>query len=741
MRVRILNVAFVLAVIAPVAHAQSWTVASPSAAISLTVTRSTTGALSYTATSAGATMLESGALGITTSIGDFATGVAFASRSAATINDSYALPGHKKATYVDRANEMVLRFTKGGQEMHVVARAYDDGVAFRYRLPGTGAVSISGESTVLRLRSDATGFAQSYTSNYEGGYPQRTSFASGSFGFPVLSTSAGQWVLLAESDIGSSYHASHLDGGAGNGLRVVFPTATAVTTTRPFNSPWRLAVIGSLASVVGNTLVENLSAPSQIADASWIRPGRAAWSWRAGGVQSDFNTHPPYVDLAASLGWEAYLVDEGWQASWVPALVSYATARGVAIWLWVNSADVRTEAQARERFSLWASWGVRGVKADFFNGDAQATMQQYDMLGRVAAENRLALNFHGATKPNGLERKWPNILTREAVFGAEQGSLSAAHNLALVFTRNAIGPMDYTPVVYANANGTTTWGHQTALAVVFSSYLQHFSDHWAMYRDSIARTFLAGVPSSWDDTRLLEGDPAQFATIARRSGSEWYVGTIANGARTATIPLGFLSPGTAYTAHIFKDGTSRSDVAYQTVAVTSASTLSLAIPASGGAAVRITTQAAPMVSATYYKIINRNSGKALVVQNAALTDTAPLIQWPYVDPTTNDEWRFVDAGDGFVAIVNRGSGRVVDVTGASTTQGTPLIQFTDRGATNQQWQILDVGGGFSRIVNRGSGMDADVSNASLDDGAQVIQFPSHGGANQQWQIVQVGTVP
>jgi alpha-glucosidase len=742
MQIRAVRVPLALLLLMPaVALAQSFSVTSPSARIALTVTRASTGSITYTASSGGAVVLENGALGINSSIGDFSTGLAFSSRSDVVISETYSLPGHKRLTYVNSANEMTLRFTKGGQEIDIIGRAYDDGIAFRYRLPGSGNVQITSESTILNLPNDATGFAQTYRSNYEGFYPAVTSFASGAFGFPLLARAAGQWVLLAESDIGGNYHAAHLTGGANNNLRVTWPTTAAVTATRPFNSPWRMAEIGTLATIVGSTMVENLSTPSQISDTSWIRPARAAWSWRAGGVQSDFNTHPPYVDLAQAMGWENYLVDEGWQASWVPTLISYATARNVGIWLWVNSADVLTEARARASFSLWASWGVKGVKVDFFNGESQATMQQYDMLGRVAADNRLGLNFHGATKPDGLVRKWPNIVTQEAVFGAEQGSLPAAHNLSLVFTRNAIGPMDYTPVVYSNANGVTTWGHQTALSVVFSSYLQHFSDHWAMYRDSIARAFLRVVPTTWDETRLIEGDPAQFATIARRKGAEWYIGTIANAARTATIPLSFLPPNTAFTAHIFNDGTSRADVGYQRVAVTSASTLNIAVVASGGAAVRITTDATPMTTANYFRIVSRNSGKVLAVQNASIADTAAVIQFPFVDATTNDEWRTVDVGGGFVSIINRNSGRVLDVSGASTTAGAPLIQFADRNGTNQQWQMVDVGGGFSRIVSRSTGMDVDVQGASTADNAPIIQWPANGGVNQQWQLVPTATIP
>jgi alpha-glucosidase len=501
--------------------------------------------------------------------------------------------------------------------------------------------------------------------------------------------------------------------------------------------------MGSLATVVESTLVENLSTPSRIADTSWIRPGRAGWSWRAGANQADFNAHLGFVDLAASLGWEYYLVDEGWQASWVPSLVSYASARNVGIWLWVEDETVKTEAQMRARFSQFVGWGVRGVKIDFFDGDTQATMQLYDKLAQVAAEFRLLVNFHGCTKPNGLERKWPNLLTREAVFGAEQGPLPAAHNVSLVYTRNAIGPMDYTPVVYSNTGSTNTWAHQTALAVVFASYVQHPSDHWAAYRDSVAREFLRAVPTTWEETRLVGGNPADLATVARRRADEWYLGSISSGAaRTITVPLSFLSPGTTFTAHLYRDGNSDNEIAYETRPVTSADVLSVPVRTNGGFAVRLTTRNVPVVPEPVYRIVNRNSGKALAVLNAATNDTAPVIQWTYTDDTTrNDEWRIVDIGGGSVSILNRRSGRTLDVSGGSTTAGAAVIQFSSRGSANQQWQIVDAGGGFRRIVSRQSGMVLDVTGAAATDGAAVIQWPSNGGTNQQWQLVQVDTIP
>jgi alpha-glucosidase len=732
-----------LLMLVPASAWAQWTVSSPNGSISFSVNlNASTGALSYSVTQGGAVVLESSALGISTSAGDFVNGLSFVSRSNTVINESYSLPGRKKASYLNSANEAVLRFSKGGQELHLVVRAYNDGIAFRYRIPGSGALSIYGESSTFNLPDAASGYAQSYVSNYEGYYPARSNFVSGNFGMPVLAAVGSRWVLVAESDIGGSYHTSLLAGSSGNTLRVAWPTQTSVNTSRQFNSPWRLAVIGSLATIVESSLVENLGAPSQIADTSWIRPGRAGWSWRAGGNQSDYNTHVSFVDSASAMGWEYYLADEGWQDSWVPALVSYASTKNVGIWLWVNDENVKTESQMRTLFSRWAGWGVRGVKVDFFDDDSQATMQLYEKLAQVAAENRLLVNFHGCTKPNGIGRKWPNVLSQEAVFGAEQGELSAAHNLSLLFTRGAIGPMDYTPGAYSNSGGQTTWAHQTALPVLFPSYIQHYSDHGAMYRDSIAREFLRALPSSWDDTRLLEGNPSQYATLARRRGNDWYVGTIASGtARTAVIPLSFLTAGTAYTAHIYLDGTSDNDIAYQVQQVSSTSVLNLPVRANGGAAVRITTQNVPVVPSAIYKIINRQSGKALAVYGASRADAAEVIQWAYVDSTTNDEWRLVDAGGGSYGLLNRYSGRTLDVSGASVTAGAHLIQYTSRGSANQQWQLIDVGGGYVRIVSRHSGMVLDVEDASMNDGANVIQWPWSGNANQQWQMVQVGSVP
>lgn len=250
--------------------------------------------------------------------------------------------------------------------------------------------------------------------------------------------------------------------------------------------------------------------------------------------------------------------------------------------------------------------------------------------------------------------------------------------------------MDYTPVNYNTALGHTTWAHETALAVLFTSYLEHPADHWGTYRDTVAKDFLRAVPTVWDETRLLEGAPDQYATMARRSGEDWYIGSIVGSdqSRTVSIALDFLASGVTYTAAIYKDGGSDAEIAYETQMVTRGTVLSIPLRKNGGLAIRITKQESAPAPPRYYRIVNRNSGKVLAVQNASLEDVASVVQWDYVDATTNDEWRLVDAGGGYYTLLNRSSGKALDVNGAVPDDGATLIQYKSRGTSNQQWQII-----------------------------------------------------
>ena len=251
-------------------------------------------------------------------------------------------------------------------------------------------------------------------------------------------------------------------------------------------TPWRVAVVGSPATIAGSDLVDDLAAPAAGVDWSWVRPGRVAWSWWAdSGSPASLAAQEAHVDFAARQGWEYVLADEGWDPAWMPALVEYARARGVGVLLWSRWDALRTPAQRDALLSQWADWGVAGVKLDFMESDSPARMAWYRGVARAAAERRMVVDFHGATAPRGLERTWPNVLTSEAVRGAEgyKGATppTPAQNTVLPFTRNAIGAMDYTPVTFSAPGRTTSAGHELALSVVFASGLQHFADSPAAY--------------------------------------------------------------------------------------------------------------------------------------------------------------------------------------------------------------------------------------------------------------------
>jgi alpha-glucosidase len=392
---------------------------------------------------------------------------------------------------------------------------------------------------------------------------------------------------LTEAGLGSGQGASRLTARSGR-LRV---TGADRTPDRGL-SPWRLAVVGGLDDVVGSSLPLALGRPSRIAKTDWIRPGRVAWSWWSDSSSpSDPARQQAYVDAAAARGWEYVLVDEGWDPKWIPELVRYAAARNVKILLWTHWRDLRDPARRAATLGRWAGWGVAGVKVDFLQSDRRPRIAAYDAIARAAARRRLLVGFHGCTLPRGIQRTWPNVMTLEAVLGAEHakaGVIPAAHDVNLVFTRNAVGSMDYTPVTFSARDRTTTAAHQLALAVAFESGLQHLPDTPDSYAARpAADAVLRALPVVWDDTRLLDGAPDSHATLARRSGDEWWVAALhAGAATTRAVSLDFLRPGRGYRATITADdGADGLAVSEQTV--TAADTLTVPVAADGGVTVRL----------------------------------------------------------------------------------------------------------------------------------------------------------
>lgn len=483
----------------------------------------------------------------------------------------------------------------------VIFRAYDEGVAYRLEttLP-QNQVKVYNEEAAFR-----------FAGNYKVFYPQEESFFSHNerlyvarplaeippaaiASLPAVVDADGIKVAIAESDV-EDYPGLWLRGTGGAALEAVFPpyplkesltrdrdyrvtqAADYIAVTRGTRAfPWRVMGIAERdGDLITNPLVWLLEKPSQIADTSWIRPGKVAWDWwnanNLYGVdfQSGINTqtYKYYIDFAAKYGLEYVILDEGWYKLGnvldvvpeidMPELLAYARQKNVDIILWVVWKTLADQLQpALDQFTRW---GVKGIKVDFMQRDDQLLVNFYHQLAREAANRKLLLDFHGSQKPAILTRTWPNIISAEGVRGLEWSKWSKdadpAHNLTLPFTRMFLGPMDYTPGGMRNATRSEfapiferpmalgTRAHQLAMYVVFESPLQMLADSPSNYlREPEAMEFLAAVPTVWDETRVLDGKIGEYVVVARRHGRDWYLGAMTNWTpRDLTIDFSFLT--------------------------------------------------------------------------------------------------------------------------------------------------------------------------------------------------------
>jgi hypothetical protein len=552
--------------------APGWTVASP------------TGALTARVVTDGATLqlnvVRRGRTVLSTPLG---RGVATATRD--TLHDSYTTPAGKRRAHALTANRLRIALPHGRRIELLVA---DDGVALRTTDAGR-------EVTAWRAPAGARAWLQSYRPDYEGAYqPTALKSAKGDYGFPALLRTGDTWALLTESGL-TTQAAARLKAGRGI-LQVALPPRSR----EPRTTPWRVAIVGDLPTVVGSDLPLSLGRPSRIPDPSWIEPGRVAWSWWS-------DRHSPanvprqraFVREAAGRHWQYVLLDAGWTDAEVPRVVRYAAARHVRVMVWTQWWKLEHARERRQLLSRWARRGVAGVKVDFLLSDSASRMRVMDDIAHDAAARKLAVVFHGCTVPRGIQRTWPNVLTMEAVEGAEreipaQGAkaMDPRQDVNLVFTRNVIGSMDYTPVTFSARHRDTTDAHRLALTVAYESGLVHFADTPESYAAHPQATqVLADVPTAWDDTRLLAGAPDREAIVARRSGAAWWIGSLsAGGPHTQTVVLNFLQPGRTYRMHLVRDD-GHGGLAVQDRTVTSRDHLAVKVDRNGGYTAELTPSA------------------------------------------------------------------------------------------------------------------------------------------------------
>jgi len=580
-------------------------VVSPNGAIKATVELNAHGELYYSVSckSNGEPVraIPRSALGIQTNDANFSqdliyTGVV----SQRKITDRYRMLHGKRRDCRNEAVEKTFRFsTKQGRVLDVIVRAYDNGIAFRYAFPPATAgtptpadtFQVTGERTSFMFPEGANRWMQQYTPTYEALYPSAATGKADTpdhqqWGFPALYAvqNSPLWVLITEADVSRANCASHLSNKADIPTYRVTMPENAIPAGPGWKSAWRVLIIGTLQDIVGSTLVTDVSEPSKLDTTSWIKPGPVAWVyWAFNHGSKDYQKVVEYVDLAKTMHWPYVLIDWEWDrmtnGGTIEDAVAYARRQGIKPLLWYNSRDslhssvgldpygrLSTPEARRKEFAWLNKIGVYGVKVDFFEDDRQKEMAYYIDLLEEAANYHLMVDFHGATIPKGWERTYPNLMTMEAVYGAEWYAYApvlnqqgARHNATLPFTRNVVGSMDYTPVTFTDAlfPHTTTVAHELALSVVFESGLQHFADRPEGFNTlpAAARQFLMTVPVAWDDTRLIDGYPGQRVVIARRKDHTWYIGGLNGEDQRQSLLLHFdFLPRSAYTLEIIRDG-------------------------------------------------------------------------------------------------------------------------------------------------------------------------------------------
>lgn len=518
----------------------------------------------------------------------------------------------KHAEVLNNYNELHLFLKeKSGlmREMELFVRAYNDGAAFRYKLfrsKNIGDRQISRELTTFNIPGDPTAWVVEY-----GGYSSsnEAEFIEHKVSYLTEKTIAGMpflmeydnncWVAITEALI-DNYSAFYIGtNGTPNQLTtklVPFPgeeeNGVKVRFDDEVFTPWRVLMIGETpGTLIESEIIQNLNEPCAVENTSWIKPGLSAWdNWWSGDVKMEMPVIKKYIDLASEMGWPYMLVDWQWYGKYnapeadltkwapqinIPEIIDYAKSKNVRILLWLYSKDVNQNSAYKKAFPLYEKWGVAGIKIDFMDRDDQQMVNWYHDIIKCAAENHLLVDFHGAYKPDGIIRTYPNMITREGVMGNEyykfSTKMSPEHNVKLAFTRMLAGQMDYTPGGFLNVTKEQFKKQKPALVwntraaelskfVIYESPLTVVCDHPDNILNQPGADFLKIVPTVWDDIKFLGGYPGNYVAIAKRSGNVWFVGAM-NNSIGKYIELGtdFLPKDGDYVIETWSD-TKKSDI-------------------------------------------------------------------------------------------------------------------------------------------------------------------------------------
>ncbi len=576
--------------------------------------------LTYTVMLGDTTVIEPSSLDMRVDGYDLSSGVTFNNLEQYKTDETYPWHG-VHSTAVNRCNGAKISITNDLSQMAYVleVRAFNDGVAYRHVIAGDAdAVRVPNEYSQFVLPAGSTVWYHDLQGHYEGVHARKA----------VGEVKAGEWVappLTFRLPAGAGYGsiseggladypgmALQADGARsflerlGHSHPASYPftlrfasdvnrVSRPASITGTIRTPWRVVLVGrDLDTLVNSDIIHDVSEPPDPRlfpkgmETSWLKPGRAVWRYLDGGSTS-LDGMKEFSRLAGALGFE-YNVLEGFWESWpdsqLKELADYSRSYGVGLILWKHRGTLGTEAA---RQALWArcrAVGAAGLKIDFFDHEAKEVIDLYHILLRETAENQLVVDFHGANKPAGESRSFPNEMTREAVRGLEASSVTAwaGHTTTLPFTRMLAGHLDFTAVIFGSRRRETSWTHQITTAAVFNSPLLVYAAHPQSLVDSPGVEMIKSIPSVWDETVVLpSSEIGELAAFARRSGSRWFLAVL-NGptARSTRFDLSFLGSG-VYDAFVLKDQLGEpAALQVETTTATRTQTLDAEMRAGGG---------------------------------------------------------------------------------------------------------------------------------------------------------------
>lgn len=558
-----------------------------------------------------------------------------------------AIPG-RGAEISDHYNQLVFQFKNN---FSIEFRAYNSGVAYRLVTNIPEEIVVSDEVFEITFTEHSKAWypiEEHFFSSNERNYWHGTldTLASGTLAslpalfsnstgqkFIVMESAlhdyAGMWLIKTEEGISASFprYPNHVQNITDRQQKVITRKSYIAKTAGTRAFPWRiLGVAQNDIDLLTNQLVYTLAEETAI-ETDWIKPGKVAWDWwnalniRHVDFESGPNTqtYKHYIDFAAENGIEYIILDEGWYILGdllhlndeidVKELIRYGKTKGVGVILWVVWRTL--EEQFDKAMDAFAEWGAKGIKVDFMDRDDQWMVNYYERVAKAAAERHLLVDFHGAYKPAGLRRKYPNVITREGVLGLEYNKWSAqvtpTHNVTLPYVRMVPGPLDYTPGGLTNTQPGNfrishfrpmvmgSRAHEVAKFVIYESPLQMLADTPTNYRDEQETTdFITQIPTVWHQVLPLAGKVGEYIVMAKRYEDRWFLGAMSNEeARSITINLDFLDSGN-YSLNMIRDGKNThhnaEDYVLETRKVKRTDTLTIAIAPSGGWAAIITKQ-------------------------------------------------------------------------------------------------------------------------------------------------------